>query len=668
MHRLPRFLLALVTVGFITSLAAAVEPRVWTPDALMALQQVSDVQISPDGKRLAYTVRQAVMAGKKSEYLSHIHLSDSDSSAALPLTRGEKSCDHPRWSPDGKTIAFLSTRGAKRNIWLIHPTGGEASQLTENKTNITSFRWSPDGKNLAFTAADAPTPEEEKAGQEKNDARVIGENIKHIRLHVVAVDLLKEAKQESRLLTRGDFSIGRGYDWSPDGKTIVFAHTRTPAVDDWPTSHLSLVVVATGTVTPLVRSKAALITPLYSPDGKWIAYVASDEPATWGGCGRVHVTTATGEGQPQVLGETPDGWSRYSDLLGWSADGKRLLLAEQYHTRTRLYSLPLDGTPETLTGPKGVANHGIALNATRTHLGFTWETFTQPPEAHISTIERFQPTRVSQVNKALPDLPLGRTEVIRWKSEDGQEIEGLLTYPVGYQKDKRYPLLLVIHGGPMGVFGESYLGTPGPYPVAAFASRGYAVLRCNIRGSSGYGKKFRYANYCDWGGKDYKDLMTGVDHVIQMGVADADRLGVMGWSYGGFMTSWVITQTRRFKAASVGAGVTNLMSFTGTADIPGFLPDYFQGEPWTNFEAYRAHSAMFHVKGVTTPTLIQHGERDERVPLSQGQELYNALKRQKCTVKMVVYPRMAHGIVEPKLLKDSMVRNLEWFDRYVKGQ
>jgi dipeptidyl aminopeptidase/acylaminoacyl peptidase len=258
--------------------------------------------------------------------------------------------------------------------------------------------------------------------------------------------------------------------------------------------------------------------------------------------------------------------------------------------------------------------------------------------------------------------------VVRWNSADGLEVEGLLTYPVGYEKGKRYPLLLVIHGGPMGVFTQSHVAAPGPYPVAAFAARGYAVLRPNVRGSSGYGKKFRYANYGDWGGGDYRDLMTGVDAMIERGVADPDRLGVMGWSYGGFMTSWVITQTKRFKAASVGAGVTNLMSFTGTADIPSFLPDYFGGEFWDRFDAYRGHSAMFHVKGVSTPTLIQHGERDERVPLSQGQELYNALKRQGCTVQMVVYPRTPHGIEEPKLLLDCMNRNLEWFDRHVRNR
>jgi dipeptidyl aminopeptidase/acylaminoacyl peptidase len=238
---------------------------------------------------------------------------------------------------------------------------------------------------------------------------------------------------------------------------------------------------------------------------------------------------------------------------------------------------------------------------------------------------------------------------------------------VNYQPGTRVPLLVIVHGGPTGVFTQSFIVSRSPYPIAAFASEGYAVLRCNVRGSSGYGRQFRYANYGDWGGADYQDIMSGVDAMIARGIADPDRLGVMGWSYGGFMTSWIVTQTKRFKAASVGAGVTNLMSFTGTSDIPSFIPDYFGGEYWEVFDNWRAHSAMFHVKGVSTPTLIQHGEADVRVPISQGYEFYQALKRQGVPVEMVVYPRQPHGLQEPKLQLDAMRRNLEWFDRWVRA-
>ncbi len=286
---------------------------------------------------------------------------------------------------------------------------------------------------------------------------------------------------------------------------------------------------------------------------------------------------------------------------------------------------------------------------------------------YVAPVHDFRPQPVSDINKNTSRISrLIDTEVIPWKSKEGEDIEGLLTYPVGYEKGKRYPLLLIIHGGPMGAFMQTYDGTAAYYPVAAFASHGYAVLRPNPRGSTGYGKKFRYANYGDWGGGDYQDIMSGVDFVIDQGIADPDRMGVMGWSYGGYMTSWTITHTHRFKAASAGGAVTDLAAFNGTADIPSFLPDYFGGEFWDKPEVYQEHSPIAHVKGVTTPTLLMHGELDERVPLSQGEELYNALKRQGCVVKMVIYPRTHHGIEEPRLMLDSMSRNLEWFDRYVR--
>jgi dipeptidyl aminopeptidase/acylaminoacyl peptidase len=290
------------------------------------------------------------------------------------------------------------------------------------------------------------------------------------------------------------------------------------------------------------------------------------------------------------------------------------------------------------------------------------------PEPFVSPVgAELAPVKVASVQPAFAP-PLGRTEPVTWKSSDGRTIEGLLTYPAEHRPGSRAPLLLVIHGGPAGVFVRSFTGTPGPYPLAAFAARGYAVLRANPRGSSGYGKEFRHANRGDWGGGDYRDLMSGVDRVVAMGVADPERLGVMGWSYGGFMTSWVVTQTKRFKAASAGAAVTNLMSFTGVTDIPGFVPDYFGGEYWDRFDAWRTHSAMFTVKGVATPTLIQHGEADDRVPISQGYELYNALKRQGVTTRLTVYPRQPHGFTEPKMTLDAARANLEWFDRFVLGR
>ena len=653
-------------------------PSVWTPELMMQVKRVGTVVVSPDGKRVAYTVRHAVIDGDDSEYRTQINVADVQRKESRQLTQGSKSCDDPQWSPNGHWIAFVSSRAGKKNLWMIHVDGGEAFQLTEMKSDIGSFRWSPKGDSIAFTAIDPVTEDEEIAFHKKNDAKVVDENVKLNRLHLVAFSGPISRPSSSRQLTAGTLSIvsesraGRsGYDWSPDGTKIAAAHTISPRPDDWPTADLSLINVADGTVKPLLNTKAAETSPLFSPDGNQIACTISDNPPTWGGFRTVHLISVA-DGSTTKLADTFDGFGRYSDLVGWSSNGNQLFFTEVQGTNMKLLALkkqgpPVEGSHAVVSTSKGMSLSGVSLNSTGTHFGFGWERLDQPVEAFISTVAPFEPIVVSNVNGDISLPPLPRTEVVRWKSSDGLDIDGLLTYPNDYKKGQKSPLLLIVHGGPMGVFTQIFDGSPGTYPIAAFASKGYAVLRPNPRGSSGYGKTFRHANYNDWGGGDFQDVMTGVDHVIAQGIADPDRLGVMGWSYGGFMTSWAITQTKRFRAASVGAGITNVMSFTGTADIPGFLPDYFQGEYWHKFDAYRNRSAMFQIKGVSTPTLIQHGERDERVPLSQGLELYSALKRQGCTTKMIIYPRTPHGIEEPRLLLDCMNRNLDWFDQHVSG-
>jgi dipeptidyl aminopeptidase/acylaminoacyl peptidase len=640
----------------------------WTPERALQTKRVTGALVSPDGRRVAYVVAAAVMEGEKSDWLSQIHVASRDGSNALQLTRGDKSSSAPAWSPDGRWIAFLSSRSGKANLWRIPVDGGEAEQLTDEKGGVTALRFSPDGRTLAFLMPDPKSDEEEKADKEKRDARVVDENEKPTRLYVVPVEKDKDGKRPVRKLTTSGVSLGSpagpfGFNWSPDGKRIAFTHQPTPKIDDWPKADVSLVDVASASVTPLAATRAAESDPFFSRDGRSVAYYASNDPPTWRRRGRVLLAPAGG-GAPKTLGDTPDS---QPDIVGFSADGSKVVVAETDRTVSRLFAVPVDGGPAAPLTPADRMVDGASLNGPGTHLGFTSQAPDAPAEAFTSALDTFSPAQASRVQEAVA-MDIGRTEVVTWKAPDGKAIEGLLTYPAGYAAGTKVPLLVIVHGGPAGVFTRSFTGSPSPHLVAAFASKGYALLRCNVRGSSGYGFDFRNANYRDWGGGDYKDIMSGVDSLIAKGVADPDRLGVMGWSYGGYMTSWVITQTKRFKAASVGAGVTNLMSFTGTADIPGFLPDYFGGEFWDVFELWRTHSAMFNVKGVTTPTLIQHGEADLRVPISQGYELYNALKRQGVTTRMVTYPRQPHGIQEPKLMLDAMQRNLEWFDRFLLGR
>lgn len=659
MTTLIRTFATLLIVGI--TICAQTNAPTWTPELQIKTRTVGIPRVSPDGKRVVYTVSDAVMTPDRSEYVTQLWLATTDGKENFQLTFNEKSSSNPKWSPDGNWIAFTSNRkDNKNNLYLLPLRGGEAEPLTDAKSGVSNFEWSPDGKWIALAMTDPKTEDEEKNDKAKNDFRWVDENLKMSRLYVIPVQKDANGKREPRKLTNENYNVG-SFDWSPDGSRIVFDHTKSSVANDWTTSDVSIVEVGTAKATILANTTAAESSPVYSPDGNWIAVTVSDNPPSWAGSGLIEVFPAAG-GQAKALTASYDA---QPDITGWSGDGKRIYFNEAKGTSTQLYTLDVASNKieEIKTAPAVLT--GINLNRTGTMLGFVRQTPDTPPDAFVSALSTFAPIQVSHVNSDVKLPSVGKTEVIRWTSKDGKEIEGLLTYPVGYQAGQKVPLILNIHGGPTGVFQQTFIGGRGVYPLATFTSKGYAILRANPRGSSGYGTEFRRANVKDWGGADYQDLMTGVDKVIAMGVADPDRLGVMGWSYGGFMTTWIVTQTQRFKAASAGAPVTNLMSFNGTADIPAFVPDYFGGQFWDQMDVYQKHSAMFNVKGVKTPTMIEHGDADIRVPISQGYEFYNALKAQGVPTRMIVLPRQPHGPTEPKMQLAAMQANVEWFEKYL---
>lgn len=630
----------------------------WTPEASVRIRTISGVNVSPDGSRVAFAVADPVMTDEKSEYVRQVWLAKSDGSDASQLTFGEKSSYAPEWLPDNSGIVFLSDRSGKPQIYVLRLRGGEAEPITSGKIAPSAIAVSPDGKLVAFTASDV-VEEQEKKAKAKEDYRWVDEDLKPSRLYVVAIAKDSDGKREPRKLVSGDFHV-TDPAWSPDSASIAFTKTKSSGTNDWPTADVAAVDLASGNVRNIAATSDSEGTALYSHDGKWIAITVAD--ATWATRSHVQLVRADGSAKKDLAST----YDVQPEIVGFSPDDSRLYVREFRGTGDRLYTIDVAAnkvagyaTGNEVLGP-------VSINATGTYFGMAKQSFEKPVEVFVARADHFAPVQVSHLNDEFAKYPLPRSEVIRWKNpNDNLEVEGLLTYPIGYQTGHHVPLLLVIHGGPTGVFTQTFTGNWSPFPVAAFAERGYAVLRANPRGSSGYGEKFRYANYNDWGGADYADLMAGVDRVISLGVADPARLGVMGWSYGGFMTSWVITHTPRFKAATVGAGVTDLVSFTGTSDINGFLPDYFGGPFWDRMDAWRTHSPITFVKGVTTPTLIEHGEADERVPITQGYELYDALKTQKVPVRMLVLPRQHHGPSEPKMRMEAAQANLDWFAKWI---
>ena len=635
----------------------------WSPEMQTKVKVISNVHVSPDAAHVVYSVANEMLTADKSEYVNQIWLATADGKENTQITFSEKTSTNPKWSPDGKWIAFTSTRNNnKSNLYILRAAGGEAEALTDVKSGVGDFEWSPDGKWIAFTMTDAKSDDEEKNDKARNDFRWVDENIKMSRLYTVQIKPNSAGKRELKMLSADNRSVS-GFDWSPDGGKIVYSHVRDPRADYWMTSDVSVYDFVANRTTVIANTAASETSPLYSPDGKWIAMTVSDNPPRWAQSGKINIFPATG-GKPKVMPISYDG---QPFVVGWTPDSANILFYEGKGTGTALYVADvLAGTIREV----GFQNAAISsINMTR--IGSAWaeamvvQKTDAPPEA-FALVSGKGAVQVSHANDDIAKIPVGKTEVIKWKSKDGREIEGLLTYPNDYKAGTKVPLILNVHGGPAGNFNQSYIGNRGVYPIATFASRGYAILRANPRGSSGYGTEFRRANMKDWGGMDYQDLMTGVDKVIEMGVADPNRMGVMGWSYGGFMTSWIVTQTKRFKAASAGAPVTNLMSFNGTADIPAFVPDYFGGQSWEIPDVYAKHSAMFNVKGVTTPTLIEQGDADVRVPISQGYEFYNALKLQGVPTRMIVLPRQPHGPTEPKMQIAAMQANLDWFEKYLK--
>src|ERR1700675_1949836 len=621
---------------------SAEQKKILSPENFLELRSVQDPQFSPDGLRVAFVVSDPLKGEKR---IRHIWLYDKKSGAVRQVTYSEKSEISPRWSPDGKKLAFLSDRGGdEQQIYILSITGGEAAPVTKGKATVSAFAWSPDGQSIAYLAPEPKTEAEEKKKKDKDDARVVDKDDKQPRLRILGL-----AKKEEHAVTPASWKIEE-LKWMPDGQGLVVQATSKPASDLFTDGLYSIWL--RGGMDELRAPHGPINDLKVSPDGKLVSFAAArdDGPtphdlwliASEGGVAR----NLTGASLDRPVGN-----------YHWAKDGSvTLVYAEGFRNKFAVYS----STGER----KDLAD--LAVNpdefdvSPAGEIAFVGQTSIAPPELWLRDTAG-EAQQVTHLNDSLKPFGLIAPEFYKYKSLDGVEIEAALLKPAGYDAKSKLPTVVLVHGGPTGNWRDA-VDIWGQLLVA----RGYAVFYPNVRGSVGYGEKFLAMNRADWGGGDFKDVMAGVEDLVARGIADPKRLGIGGWSYGGYMAEWAVTQTDLFKAAVSGAGMP--------ISIPEFAPkkgsaedEWFFGTPYEHPERFLNSSPFLYIKNAKTPTLILQGEADPIDPIGQSQELYHGLKRYGVETDLVLYPREPHGLQEAKHRVDMQTRILAWFDKYLKS-
>ena len=629
---------------------------------LYRLKTVSDPQLSPDGKWVAYVVSATDSAKDKSD--TDVWMTSWDGAQTLQVTSSPDGESSPRWSPDGRYLSFLSSRqgGKGSQLWLLDRSGGEARRVSELKTGIRDYEWSPDSRQLVLAMTDV-APDADTSNKRpkpivldryhfKSDG---GGYLDSTNTHLYLFDM---TSRKATPLTPGLYDESSPA-WSPDGKWIAFESTRVPGDLDHSKNSDVFVVEARAGATPkkLTTFEGPDGGPFaWSPDGMLLAYLRGSEPKFSAYNEDQLAVVPVAGGPSRLLTATLD---RPVTSPRFTADGKSIVFLFVDDRARFVGTIPVNGGPvqKLIDGRRVIGDMSIAPDG---RIAVLNSTATQPAEVYA--LENGSLRQLSHQNDTwLSEVQLATTEDISFKAKDGNEAHGLLVKPVGYVAGQRVPLLLRIHGGPNGQDQHAF-----SLERELFAANGYAVLNVNYRGSNGRGEKYQQAIFADWGNKEVLDLLAGVDYAVSIGVADPDRLGIGGWSYGGILTDYSIATTNRFKAAISGAGSALQLSMYGS-DQYIYQYENELGPPWKTQDLWiKLSYPFFHADRITTPTLFMGGDKDFNVPVIGGEQMYQALKSLNVPTQMVVYPNQHHGLSLPSFNYDRLQRYVAWYDRFLK--
>ncbi len=645
-----------------------------TVDDLMHLRSIYDVRISPDGRTVAYVV--ATPDTQTAAHEAALFVVPAAGGRPRRLAADTRIFNRPlpaawlRWRPDGRALSFIGFVNGVPQVLEVSMAGGPAHAVTAVPGGVTRFEWSPDGASIAFPVPDPPADSVARAMRERAYVIHVDRDVRRPRLHVL--DL---ATRRTRVLTPPNVTV-LDFNWAPDGRSLVYGGSDMVGFEAPYGSTVYAVPAAGGHPRTVVARTGTNRMPRVSPDGKWIAFVSSGGKPGMVNALDLYLVPADVTSPPIGLTTAEQLW--VSDFA-WAPDGRSIYYVADEQTSgtgVHMFEQPVDriwvdSRRVDVVTPGPVDEFSLSLSADGKRLAAKQVENRTMGDVFVTDLPGGAPRKLTDVNPQLRTMSLGDLRPVHWSSFDGQEIWGLLLTPPGYDPGHPIPMLTYVHGGPIGGFTYGIFpqfahisGQVSPYPVEAMASAGMSVLFPMPRGGSGYGVAGFRAIMHRWGEVDYRDIMAGVDAMVARGIADSTRLGIMGASYGGFMTNWIVGHTDRFRAASTAAGTSDLAAMYYTSEGGDFIAEYF-GLPWTNGAELTAHSPITFVQNVHTPLLIQHGESDPRVPIAQAWEFYRALRALHRTVEFDIYPRGGHVNYEPPLERQYMRRNLEWFERWL---